>query len=44
MTDTWFRIAGIATLPSVAGLAHVLVSSDAGLLLRALRDNEMRCA
>ena len=43
MTDTWFRIAGIATL-AVAGLAHVLVSSDAGLLLRALRDNEMRCA
>ena len=43
MTDTWFRIAGIATLV-VAGLAHVLVSSDAGRLLRALRDNETRCA
>ena len=43
MIDTWFRIAGIATL-AVAGLAHVLVSSDAGRLLRALRDNEMRCA
>ncbi len=43
MTDTWFRIAGIATL-AVTGLSHVLVSSDAGRLLRALRDNEMRCA
>ncbi len=43
MTETWFRVAGISML-AVAVLAHIAVSSDAGRLLRALRDNEMRCA
>ena len=42
MTETWFRVAGI-TMLVVAVLAHVALSSDAGRLLRALRDNEMRC-
>lgn len=43
MTETWFRVAGIIML-GVAVLAHVALSSDAGRLLRALRDNEVRCA
>lgn len=40
--ESWFRIAGIATI-LVAFLAHIVVSSDAGRILIALRDNEMRC-
>ena len=41
--DIWFRIGGIALL-LVTVLAQVMLSSDAGRLLLAVRDNEARCA
>jgi branched-chain amino acid transport system permease protein len=41
-TEAWFRIAGVAAVVVTAG-ARVLVRSDAGRLLTALRDNETRC-
>jgi branched-chain amino acid transport system permease protein len=42
-TEAWFRLAGIAALVA-ALIAKIGISSDAGRLLTALRDNEMRCA
>lgn len=41
-TEDWFRIAGLAAV-AVAFLARIAVASDAGRILTALRDNEMRC-
>jgi branched-chain amino acid transport system permease protein len=41
-TQDWFRIAGLAAVV-VAFLARIAVASDAGRILSALRDNEMRC-
>lgn len=38
----WFRIAGLAAVV-VAFLARIAVASDAGRILSALRDNELRC-
>lgn len=40
--EAWFRLAGLAAI-LVAGIARIAVTSDAGRLLTALRDNEMRC-
>jgi branched-chain amino acid transport system permease protein len=40
--ETWFRIAGLAAL-GVMFMARIVLSSDAGQVLNALRDNEMRC-
>jgi branched-chain amino acid transport system permease protein len=40
-TTAWFYVAGAVFTVVVAGL-HVLVRSDFGLLLRAIRDNERR--
>ena len=42
-TEAWFRMAGLFTLTATL-LAKVGISSDAGRLLSAIRDNEMRCA
>jgi branched-chain amino acid transport system permease protein len=42
-TEGWFRIAGIAAV-ATAFIARIGISSDAGRLLSALRDNETRCA
>ncbi len=39
----WFAIAGVALVGVTAGAA-ILVQSEAGRLLRAVRDNETRCA
>jgi branched-chain amino acid transport system permease protein len=39
--ETWFRLAGLF-LVAVAAAARVLMASDAGRLVAALRDNEMR--
>lgn len=39
--ETWFRLAGLF-LVAVAAVARVLMASDAGRLVAALRDNEMR--
>ena len=41
-TDAWFRIAGAALVATTA-LGWVLVRSDAGRLLVAIRENEQRC-
>jgi len=41
--EAWFRLAGLGVL-TIAILARIGISSDAGRLLSALRDNEMRCA
>jgi branched-chain amino acid transport system permease protein len=41
--EAWFRLAGLGVL-TIAILAQIGISSDAGRLLSALRDNEMRCA
>ena len=41
-TEAWFRIAGVAAV-LVTVAARVLVGSDAGRILTALRDNETRC-
>jgi branched-chain amino acid transport system permease protein len=40
--ENWFRAAGLVTV-LLAFLARVAVASDAGRILTALRDNEMRC-
>lgn len=40
--ENWFRGAGLAAVV-VAFLARIAVASDAGRILTALRDNEMRC-
>jgi branched-chain amino acid transport system permease protein len=42
-TEAWFRIAGLFALTATL-MAKVGISSDAGRLLSAIRDNEMRCA
>jgi branched-chain amino acid transport system permease protein len=42
-TETWFRLAGVAALVA-ALIAKIGICSDAGRLLTALRDNEVRCA
>jgi branched-chain amino acid transport system permease protein len=42
-TETWFRMAGLFALTATL-IAKVGISSDAGRLLSAIRDNEMRCA
>jgi branched-chain amino acid transport system permease protein len=42
-TEAWFRLAGTGAL-ATAALARIGLSSDAGRLLSALRDNETRCA
>lgn len=42
-TEAWFRIAGLFALTATL-IAKVGISSDAGRLLSAIRDNEMRCA
>ena len=41
--EAWFRLAGLGVV-AIGLLAHIGISSDAGRLLNALRDNEMRCA
>jgi branched-chain amino acid transport system permease protein len=41
--EDWFRVAGL-NLVAVAFVAKVYLSSDAGRILSALRDNEQRCA
>jgi branched-chain amino acid transport system permease protein len=41
--DAWFRITGFG-LVAVAVLAWLFVRSDAGRILGAIRDNEVRCA
>lgn len=41
--EAWFRLAGLV-LAAITILAQIGISSDAGRLLGALRDNEMRCA
>jgi branched-chain amino acid transport system permease protein len=40
--ETWFRIAGFAALAVMFG-ARIVLTSDAGQLLNALRDNDTRC-
>ena len=40
--EIWYLIAGLA-LVAVAAVAHVVIRSDFGLLMRAVRDNEQRC-
>jgi branched-chain amino acid transport system permease protein len=42
-TEAWFRMAGLFALTATL-IAKVGISSDAGRLLSAIRDNEMRCA
>ncbi|UPK08148.1 branched-chain amino acid ABC transporter ATP-binding protein/permease [Bradyrhizobium sp. 170] len=42
-TEAWFRIAGLFALTATL-IAKIGISSDAGRLLGAIRDNEMRCA
>ncbi|MBN9530914.1 MAG: ATP-binding cassette domain-containing protein [Alphaproteobacteria bacterium] len=41
--ETWFRLAGLATV-AVAAAGYLLLHSDAGRILAALRDNEARCS
>lgn len=41
--ESWFRVAGLG-LASVAAVALVLMRSDTGRLLKALRDNDERCS
>jgi ABC-type branched-subunit amino acid transport system ATPase component/ABC-type branched-subunit amino acid transport system permease subunit len=41
-TEGWFRIAGLVAV-LVAFVARIATASDAGRILTALRDNEMRC-
>ena len=41
--EAWFRLAGLGVL-AISILAQIGTSSDAGRLLSAMRDNEMRCA
>jgi branched-chain amino acid transport system permease protein len=41
--EGWFAIAGVTLVAVITGAA-VVVRSEAGRLLRAIRDNEMRCA
>lgn len=41
--ETWFRLAGLGVV-AISLLAQIGISSDAGRLLGAMRDNEMRCA
>jgi branched-chain amino acid transport system permease protein len=40
--ETWFRLAGLSLI-AVAVVALIVMRSDAGRLLTALRDNESRC-
>lgn len=42
-TESWFRVAGIGAVLT-AVVARIVLASDAGRLLTALRDNETRCA
>jgi branched-chain amino acid transport system permease protein len=42
-TEAWFRMAGLFAVTATL-IAKVGISSDAGRLLSAIRDNEMRCA
>jgi branched-chain amino acid transport system permease protein len=42
-TEGWFRLAGVA-LVAVTALGWVLVRSDLGRMLVAVRENEQRCA
>jgi branched-chain amino acid transport system permease protein len=41
--ETWFRLAGL-TLVATAVVALIVMRSDTGRLLKALRDNDERCA
>jgi branched-chain amino acid transport system permease protein len=41
--DNWFRLAGLA-LVATAALALIVMRSDTGSLLKALRDNDERCS
>jgi branched-chain amino acid transport system permease protein len=41
--ETWFRLAGLS-LAAVAIVALIVMRSDTGRLLKALRDNDERCA
>lgn len=41
--EAWFRLAGLGVV-AISILAQIGLSSDAGRLLGAMRDNEMRCA
>jgi branched-chain amino acid transport system permease protein len=40
--ENWFRLAGLS-LAAVAALALIVMRSDTGRLLKALRDNDERC-
>jgi branched-chain amino acid transport system permease protein len=41
--ESWFRLAGLS-LAAVAAVAMILMRSDTGRVLRAIRDNDERCA
>jgi branched-chain amino acid transport system permease protein len=41
--ESWFRLAGLS-LAAVAAVALILMRSDTGRVLKALRDNDERCA
>jgi branched-chain amino acid transport system permease protein len=41
--ESWFRLAGLS-LAAVAVVAMILMRSDTGRVLKALRDNDERCA
>jgi branched-chain amino acid transport system permease protein len=41
--EAWFRLAGLGVV-AIGILAQIGISSDAGRLLSAMRDNDMRCA
>jgi branched-chain amino acid transport system permease protein len=41
--ETWFRLAGLS-LAAVAAVALIIMRSDTGRLLKALRDNDERCS
>lgn len=41
--EDWFRVAGLAAV-AVVVVARIFTASDAGRILVALRDNEMRCS
>ncbi|HUN97317.1 MAG TPA: ATP-binding cassette domain-containing protein [Bradyrhizobium sp.] len=40
--DNWFRLAGLS-LAAIAAVAMIVMESDTGRLLKALRDNDERC-
>ncbi|SHJ89201.1 branched-chain amino acid transport system permease protein [Bradyrhizobium lablabi] len=41
--ESWFRLAGLAVVATVV-VARIMLSSDAGRVLSAMRDNDERCS